>query len=158
MTQTETERDRNHLRALFLLRAHETPVGPSSLSELMDISRAGALQKMRKLEKLGYGRYVKEKGLQLTDKAVETVKKDIEKHHALELFLQKTLDLTQEEACEEAIVLEEHASERLLSKVYNKFREGLSCECGNCIDVGLDTRPEELLDCHWLKKKFDLKI
>jgi len=152
----ETKRDREYLRALFFLGAHEEPIGPSKLSKLMGISRAGALQKNRKIEKLGYGEYLKNKGILLNEDAVESIKNDISKHHAIEVFFKKSLDMDPEEACEESSKIENFVSSRLLERIRDKYEEKLDCECGKCIDPEEDADPEDLYDCHWYKKRFSL--
>ncbi len=152
----ETGRDREHLRALFLLKAQEKAVGPSELSEFMNISRAGALKKMKKVERLGYGDYVPKKGLRLNKEATKTIKKDIHRHHALEIFLRESLNLSEEEACEESDILDEHISERLIEKICDEFEEELSCDCGYCIDPNVEPNIEELYRCHWVQKNFSL--
>jgi len=152
----ETQRDREYLRALFFLGAHEEPVGPSKLSELMGISRAGALQKNRRIEKLGYGKYIENKGILLNEKAVESIKKDISKHHAIETFFKKSLGMDAKEACEESSKIENHVSSRLLQKIYDELEDELDCECGKCIDPNVDSDPDDLYDCHWYKKRFSI--
>lgn len=156
MGRKETGRDREHLRALFLLKAQEELVSPSELSEFMDISRAGALKKMRKVEELGYGDYVANEGLRLNRKGTEIIKEDIERHHVLEIFLKESLGLPDEEACEESDILDEHVSERLIKRICEEFEEELSCECGYCIDPNKDPEIDELYRCHWVKKSFSL--
>jgi len=152
----ETRRDREYLRALFFLGAHEEPVGPSKLSDLMGISRSGALQKNRRIEKLGYGRYIQNKGLLLNEDAVESIKKDISKHHAIETFFRESLEMDPEEACEESSKIENHVSPKLMEKIQDKYEEELDCECGNCIDPDINSDPEDLYECHWYKKRFSL--
>ncbi len=152
----ETQRDREYLRALFFLGAHEEPVGPSKLSKLMGISRAGALQKNRRIEKLGYGKYLQNEGLLLNEDAVESIKEDISRHHAIETFFRKSLGMSPEEACEESSKIENHVSSRLMEKIRDKFEDELDCECGSCIDPDPGSDPEDLYDCHWYKKRFSI--
>jgi len=152
----ETKRDREYLRALFFLGAHEEPVGPAKLSKLMNISRAGALQKNRRIEELGYGKYIKNKGLMLNEEAVESIKEDISKHHAIEFFFRKTLDMDPKEACEESSNIENVVSPRLMRKIREKFEDELECECGSCIDPDEEFDPEDLYQCHWYKKRFSI--
>ncbi len=154
--EKETNRDREHLRALFLLRAQDEIVGPSQLSEFMGISRAGAMKKMKKVEDLNYGEYVQGRGIRLNKKATKTIRKDIERHHALELFLRESLDLSQEEACKESDSLEEHVSEDLMKKIQEKYEDELRCECGHCVDPEFDSGTNQLYQCHWVKKHFSI--
>ncbi|MEF8835605.1 MAG: metal-dependent transcriptional regulator [Candidatus Thermoplasmatota archaeon] len=152
----ETRRDREYLRALFVLKAHEKPAGPSDLSDLMDVSRVGALQKMRKIEELGYGEYIENKGLLLNDEAIEVIREDIEKHHLLEEFFRESLDMEEEEACKESSLIQPFVGSRLIQKIYDEFEEELDCVCGNCINPEMNTDPNDLYQCHWFKKKFSL--
>lgn len=152
----ETQRDREYLRGLFILKAHEKPVGPSDLSDLMEVSRVGALQKMRKIESLGYGEYIENKGLILNDEAIELIKEDIKKHHILEIFFRKSLDMEPEEACKESSSIQPFVRSKLVKKIYEEFEEELDCVCGHCVDPDTDTTPKDLYDCHWYKKRFSI--
>jgi len=152
----ETQRDREYLRALFYLGAHGEPVGPARLSELMGISRAGALQKNRRIEELGYGEYIENKGILLNEKGVESIKRDISKHHAIETFFKKSLGMDPQEACEESSNIENVVSPRLMRKIREKFEDELECECGSCIDPNEEFNPEDLYQCHWYKKRFSI--
>ncbi len=149
-----TERDREHMVSIFLLRGHEKPIGPSALATKMEVSRSGALQKMKRLEKLGFGDYIPEKGLKLNKEGKKVVEEDIFRHHLIEYFFQETLGLNFEEACEEAEKLGGDMSERMVELIKERCEEDMRCECGSCLDPPY--QPSDLQGCHWLKKKFSI--
>ncbi len=152
--ENTTTRDKEYLRALFVLKAHEEPVGPTELARCIDVSRVGALQKMRKLEFLGYGKYIPKKGLRLNEKALALVQKDVKRHHMVEKFLEDTLDMNSDEACDESSALDPHISEKFIKQLDKKLGDDLECQCGCCIEPYYD--PEDLYNCHWYRKKFTL--
>ncbi|MFP4608144.1 MAG: metal-dependent transcriptional regulator, partial [Candidatus Aenigmatarchaeota archaeon] len=143
-----------HMISIFLLGGREEPVGPSRLAERMDVSRAGALQKMKRLERLDVGEYVPRKGLKLNRKGVKAVEDDIFRHHVVEYFFQKTLEMDFEEACEQAEKLGNDMSDRVIELIRENCKEGMECRCGLCLDPPYD--PKALKKCHWLKKKFPI--
>ncbi len=151
-----TGRDREYLRGLFLLKAHEEPVGPAEIAKVMKVSRVATLKKMRRLEYLGYGEYITRKGLKINSEAEELVQKDIRKHHLLEKFLETTLDMGSEEACDESAALDISVSGNLLERMDSKYGNDLNCDCGCCISA--DYEPEDLYDCHWYQKQFSIGI
>ncbi len=145
-----TQRDREHMITIFLLGGNEEPVGPSKLAEKMDMSRAGALQKMKRLEKCNVGEYIPKKGLKLTTAGVKIVEDDIIKHHVVENFFQESLGMEFDKACEEATNLSSDMSERMIDLINSAYGEEISCECGLCLDPPFE--PEDLEDCHWCKR------
>lgn len=151
-----TLRDREYLRALFLLNSHEEPVGPTELSEIMRVSKVGALQKMKHLDSIDMGEYIKGSGLLLNKKGVEIVEEDIRNHHIFEQFLRKSLGMNYNDACQESEKISSVVSNRLIEKIVVKFEGELNCECGNCMDPPYN--PEELRECHWCKKLIDHNI
>ncbi len=149
-----TKRDKEHMISIFLLEGHEKPVGPSELATNMEVSRAGALQKMKRLEELGVGDYIPEKGLKLNQEGVSIVEEDIFRHHVIEQFFQETLGLEFEEACKEAEKLGGEMSERMVELIRENCEEDMRCKCGSCLDPPYE--PSDLDGCHWLRKKYSL--
>lgn len=150
-----TNRDKQYLRALFLMSSHQEPVGPAKIARTMGVSRTGALKKLRRLEFLGYGDYVDNKGLLLNSRGVDVVQKDTLKHHLMEKFLETSLDMDPEEACHESSALDPLISTRLMERVNDKYGEELSCDCGCCIEPYYE--PETLVDCHWYQRMFKMQ-
>jgi len=145
-----TTRDRLYLRAIFLLNGSEKPVGPLELSRSMDVSKEGAYQEMKRIEKLGFGKYLVQKGIIINKKALEIIEKDVKRHHLLEKFLQKSLDLSHDEACKESSNIDQLISEKLMEKIGKKIGP-LSSEDCICV-IKNPLHPDDLRKCHWIKK------
>jgi Mn-dependent DtxR family transcriptional regulator len=145
-----TNRDKQYLRAVFLLQGSTRPVGPMELAVKMGVSKVCAFQKMRRLEALGYGEYHLRKGLKLNDLGVLIIEQDIKNHHILEKFLEDTLKMTSREACDQSSHIGPFISEKLINNIANKIGTKSNCNCGNCLETPKNY--SELEQCHWLKK------
>lgn len=139
--------------SIFLLGGCEEPVGPSKVARKMDMSRAGALQKMKRLVKFGVGEYIPEKGLKLNSNGKEIIENEILKHHVVENFFQKSLGMDFDQACKEASKLSSEMSERMIDLINSAYGGEIDCECGLCLDPPYE--PEDLEECHWCKQLFE---
>ncbi len=147
-----TSRDREYLRGLFLLCGGEKPVGPSELGELIEVSKVAALEKMRRLEAMGYGEYIHRQGLLLNKAAVTVVQRDIRRHHVVEKFLEDNLGMDSTEACRESSAMDPYVSDNFLKTATTALGDELSCDCGCCVEDYYE--PKVLYGCHWFKKQF----
>lgn len=145
-----TNRDKQYLRAVFLLQGSTRPVGPMELAVKMGVSKVCAFQKMRRLEAMGYGEYHLRKGLMLNDLSFLIIKQDVKNHHILEKFLEDTLKITSREACDQSNHIGPFISEKLINNIANRIGAKTNCECGNCLETSKDH--SELKHCHWLKR------
>lgn len=150
-----TERDRKYLRALYLLDSQNEPVGPTALGSKMDVSRVGALKKMRRLEALGLGDYIHKKGFRLNECGVEVVEKDVRNHHVLEKYFQEKLGFSSSEACQESASMGDMVSDRFVNHISDQIDEEVACECGCKIRPPYDH--EDLKECHWMKEQFKVE-
>jgi len=150
--QMLTVRDREYLRAIFILYGSQKPVGPVLLADKMGVSKECAFQEMRRLDVLGYGEYVLRKGLKLNKLAISIVENDFKKHHFFEKFLQETLGMTHEEACHESSCIDPFVSEYLMQSIYNKTGTLRNGSCGCRMKTPLN--PNDLKDCHWINESF----
>ena len=146
-----TIRDREYLRVIFLLNGIIKPVGPSRLSIYTGISKEAAYQEMRRLEALNLGEYVFKKGLKLNDIATAIVENDVKKHHILEKFLKKSLNIPHKEACIESSKIDPYISEKLMKNIANKISPTNKGYCG--CNLSSPIKPEDLKKCNWIKKK-----
>jgi Mn-dependent DtxR family transcriptional regulator len=145
-----TNRDKQYLRAVFLLQRSTDPVGPKKLAEKMGVSKVCAFQKMRRLEAMGYGEYIHRKGLKLNKLGVTTVEQEIKKHHVLERFLEDTFKIPFQEACDHSNHISPLICDKLMNNIENKVGTNMNCNCGNCLET--PKNHSDLRHCHWLKK------
>ena len=117
----------------------------------MGVTKEAAFQEMRRLEILGFGKYVLKKGLKLNNKAILIVEKDIKKHHILEKFLKKTLNISHKDACIESSKIDPFISEKLIKNIVSKIGIINKGFCGCNLKSPID--PEDLKKCNWIKKR-----
>ncbi len=145
-----TENDKEYLKALYLLNAHHTPVGPSTLAHITNITKEAAYQQLRRLQNLGYGDYQPRKGLLLNTTALSTIKDDIHRHHLIEHFLQHSLKLSAQEACQHSYHLQAHICQPLLEAIKKNIG---TTTCSTCGEHLFPTQPDHLNTCHYLTQK-----
>ena len=145
-----TSRDRQYMRALFLLRANNRFVGPQELADKMGVTKVCSFQKMRRLEVLGYGDYMVRKGLRLNEAGVKAVEEEIRRHHMLERFLSKTLEMSEEEACDHSSHMGPFICEGVMKVISERYGHEIQCECGHCLHECNGHQGGQA--CHWLKK------
>ncbi|MBS3749105.1 MAG: metal-dependent transcriptional regulator [Candidatus Thermoplasmatota archaeon] len=145
-----TNRDREYLRILYLLKGKNQPVGPVKLSKKLGVSKVCAFQKMHRLQALGYGTYLLRNGLKLNSKAISIVEQDVKRHHIIEAFLQKKLGLTHQQACIEAEQLDQSMSQRLFNKINTKETISSQSCCGYNLTHKL--KVSDLKNCPWIQR------
>lgn len=147
-----TNRDKQYLKAIFLLHGSVNPVGPQVLANKLAVSRVCALQKMRRLEVLGYGDYIRRKGLVLNQNGILVITQDIKKHHILEKFFEDTLKITTQEACDHSSHIGPFICDSLVSDIANNIKSTIKCNCGSCLSATKNST--DLENCHYLNKGF----
>ena len=147
MEKMLTHRDREYLRVIFSLNGAKIPVGPVDLAKKIGVSKECAYQKMRRLSIFGYGEYHLYKGFQLNETAIKLVEEDAKRHHILENFLQKTLDITHHQACQEAINMDASISSDMYHRILHQITLSESSCCG--YDPSERLTPKNIKRCPW---------
>ena len=150
MVASLTHRDREYIRVIFSLHGEDAPVGPVELAKKMGVSKECAYQKMRRLTFFGYGEYHLYKGFQLNKKAVQLVEEDTKRHHVIEQFLQKTLDMSHHQACKEATKMDSSISAAVYNHILHQFSLSPSPCCG--YDPSKQLTPKEIKQCPWFQR------
>lgn len=125
-------RQMEYLREIYRVYEDGLPViGPTHLSRIMGINKATAFEALNNLEKLGYGRYIKGKGLVLTEKGIEVAKMALRKHRLLECYLDDTLGQSLGDICYEVSIFDSHVGDALFLALEKRYGEKKMCPCGN---------------------------
>ncbi len=151
-----TRRDREYLISIFLLNGHEYPVGPAKLARKRNMSRAGALKKMKRLERCDVGEYIPEKGLKLNSQGKKIVENEILRHHMVENFFQKSLDMDFEDACKEAEKLGFEMSGKIIDLIDRHYGDEIESECG--LDLEPPFEPEDVIECPWCERVLEQEL
>ncbi|MFO7991101.1 MAG: metal-dependent transcriptional regulator [Thermoplasmata archaeon] len=150
-----TQRDGQYLKAVYVLGGREEAVGPAMLARRMDVSRVGALKKMRRLTSMGYGEYLNNKGFLLNEAGIQAIQTEMRRHHVIEKFLQISLEMESEKACDESSRVGQYMSRETIDNMSERLGDELTCECGCCIEPPYE--PEDLMHCHWVRKQMKVK-
>ncbi len=117
----------NYLKTIFNLTSDtEGSVTTSQLAEKLEISNAATSDMAKKLSEQGLIKYIKYKGMELTENGERIAVDVVRRHRLWELFLMEVLDLSWGEVHDEAENLEHHSSDFLIDKIerhlgYPKF-------------------------------------
>lgn len=151
MREDLTGRDRQYLKAVYVLGGQKEAVGPAMLARKMDVSRAGTLKKMKRLATKGYGDYLSGKGFLLNDSGIQAIQKDMRKHHVIEKFLQISLGLNSDDACDESSRVGQHLSDEIIQSMAEKLEGKRTCDDGCRTEPPYE--PEDLMRCPWVQRQ-----
>lgn len=146
-----TSRDRDYIKTIYLLGGEDEPTSPSELANKMGVSKVGALEKMRRLEDLGFGKYVARKGILLNKKSINLIEEAAKRHHLVEKFLQDSLGIKHPEACKESSKIALELSDETIEEISTIVKPGSTCSCG--FNIGKEVELEKLRNCPWLRNE-----
>ena len=128
-TQTLSSGLEDYLEEIYIAHLNETPLKGAELARKMNISRASVSEALAKLvskELINYNSY---EAISLTRKGLEDAKKVYAKHRILKNFFEEVLEISAEEASENACKIEHIISQNVLDKMikftdfYNKNKD-----------------------------------
>ncbi len=147
-----TKGDLKYLQAMFYLGGSDNTVSPTMLSRQLKVTKVSTYQKMKRLERLGFGTYVRQKGFKLNKKSIENIERSIFQHHVLEHFFTKTLGISCSEACNESAQIAPDLSDDFVNMMYHKLGEPLNCRCG--CRISPPYKLNKLKSCTWCQQSF----
>ena len=143
-----TDTGRAYLRAVYLSGGDTVPAGPSLIGRHLGVSRVTALEQLKKLARLGYGTYVRGRGLLLNGPGIETTQEGIWRHHVVEhIFTDFFGHPSHEMVCREASRTSVHFSREFLEMAYEKMGRPENGKCGCPLTKPADKKDME--DCGW---------
>ncbi len=94
------------LEAMLILKNKKGYIRLRDLSDMLNIAPSSVVSVLKRLEKLGYIRYIKREAILLTEKGEKTASKILDKHLTIKRFLQHVLFLPEDIADSDACVIE----------------------------------------------------
>lgn len=107
----------DYLKTIIQLYGDSNVVSNKQLAEAMQVSAASVTDMNNRLTREGYLTYRPYKGVQLTQKGIETATNLIRKHRLWEVFLKEKLGYSWDEVHDDAELLEHHTSDLLLERL-----------------------------------------
>ena len=95
----------------------EKTVRAVDISKELDVSRASVTEALKKLASKGFINYGRYDAISLTENGKEIAQKIISKHTVLQIFFEKILGLSKEEASENACKIEHIITDNAFNKI-----------------------------------------
>ena len=107
----------DYLEEIYIAHLNDTPLKGAELARKLNISRASVSEALSKLVSKDLIKYNSYEAISLTRKGLEDAKKVYDKHHILKNFFEEVLEITAEEASENACKIEHIISQNILNKM-----------------------------------------
>lgn len=135
MSILSTYTTENYLKAIVKILAtpNKERITTGELAKLLQVTSGTATTMIKKLEREGYVKYTSYQGCSLTQKGSEYGLRVLRRHRLLETFLIDVLELSWDEAHEEAEKLEHSISDNLTEKIAIYLKHPTKNYSGNII-------------------------
>ena len=107
----------DYLEEIYIAHLNDTPLKGAELARKLNISRASVSEALSKLVSKDLIKYNSYEAISLTRKGLEDAKKVYDKHHILKNFFEEVLEISAEEASENACKIEHIISQNILNKM-----------------------------------------
>ncbi len=113
----------DYLEEIYIAHTNNKPLKGAELARKLNVSRASVSEALSRLVEKKLINYSSYEAISLTKSGISEAKKVYQKHHILKDFFEKILDITPEEAGENACKIEHIVSQNILDKMieYTKF-------------------------------------
>lgn len=143
-----------YLKTLFLLTQKNNCAKTSAIARQLSIYPSSVTEMLVRLQQQGLVEYHRYQGARLTSKGTHLARQIIRKYRLLQVFFQKFLGLSAEEASDQACLMEHHisaAAEERICTMLNRPREsfedkpipkcGKRMSCGECLAMAGRSKP-----------------
>jgi DtxR family Mn-dependent transcriptional regulator len=105
-------------------------VGPTYVSEALEIPKSTAQKFLQRIADMGYGIYIPKKGFIFNEEGLKEGAKILRKHRLIECFLEE-MGLKYDEICYEAACIESSIGDSFFRLIEEKYGNRKFCPCGN---------------------------
>lgn len=107
----------DYLEEIYIAHLNETPLKGAELARKLNISRASVSEALSKLVAKDLIKYNSYEAISLTRKGLEDAQQIYAKHHILKNFFESVLEITPQEASDNACKIEHIISQNILNKM-----------------------------------------
>ena len=118
-TQTLSSGLEDYLEEIYIAHLNETPLKGAELARKLNISRASVSEALSKLVSKDLIKYNSYEAISLTRKGLEDAQRVYAKHHILKDFFEEVLEISADEASENACKIEHIISQNVLDRMIN---------------------------------------
>lgn len=109
----------DYLEAIYVAHLNNKPLKGAQLARELNVSRASVSEALARLVSKKLINYNSYEAISITKTGITEAKKVYNKHHILELFFEKVLEINKKEASENACKIEHIISENIINKISN---------------------------------------
>ena len=109
----------DYLEAIYVAHLNNKPLKGAQLARELNVSRASVSEALARLVSKKLINYNSYEAIYITKTGITEAKKVYNKHHILELFFEKVLEINKKEASENACKIEHIISENIINKISN---------------------------------------
>lgn len=109
----------DYLEAIYVAHLNNKPLKGAQLARELNVSRASVSEALARLVNKKLINYNSYEAISITKTGITEAKKVYNKHHILELFFEKVLEINKKEASENACKIEHIISENIINKISN---------------------------------------
>jgi len=109
----------DYLEAIYVAHLNNKPLKGAQLARELNVSRASVSEALARLVSKKLINYNSYEAISITKSGITEAKKVYNKHHILELFFEKVLEIDKKEASENACKIEHIISENIINKISN---------------------------------------
>lgn len=129
-----TRSERKYITYLYETKAFNgKKIGTTQIARALNISPPTAVEAMEKLASKGLIKFVKRKGVELTNEGINTAKRILRKHRILEILFYTTTRLPIEEICEKLKKVDVEFDDALIEEIYKNLGQPKCCPHGKDI-------------------------
>ena len=109
----------DYIEAIYVAHLNNKPLKGAQLARELNVSRASVSEALARLVSKKLINYNSYEAISITKTGITEAKKVYNKHHILELFFEKVLEINKKEASENACKIEHIISENIINKISN---------------------------------------
>ncbi len=109
----------DYLEAIYVAHLNNKPLKGAQLARELNVSRASVSEALARLVSKKLINYNSYEAISITKTGITEAQKVYNKHHILELFFEKVLEINKKEASENACKIEHIISENIINKISN---------------------------------------
>lgn len=138
-----TENESRYLKIIYRTqREEDEKLSTTSIAKDLKVRPSSVTEVLQGLAEKGLLEYVPYHGVGLTEMGIQKAREQLRKHRILEVLFVNYLGYNPENACEEALALDYHASKQLINSICRSFDHPEVCPCGKRIFSNRDCSSE----------------
>ncbi len=129
-----TKNESRYLKLIYRKQHEESDrIKTTKLADYLQVKPSTVTEVLQNLAEKNFLEYTSYEGVKLTQKGIEKSENLLRKHRILEALFVNYLGMNPEEACDEALNLDFHTTNKLTNSICRSLDHPTTCPCGKRI-------------------------